>query len=140
MGDEHELESDIEFARSLKKLKEKELGNKGIQAVDKLDQIFMHQAAFQNRLGIEPYKFDQQYITTMTLAAICELTEFIEWTEWKPWKTKKEIHIVEAKIELIDVLHFIVNLMMAMGMTSQEVFDLYIAKNKENFARQDRGY
>lgn len=71
---------------------------------------------------------------------------------WKPWKTehaaKRETLIsdlsdkdqLEIKFEMIDILHFVLNMFQALGMDSDEIFKLYFLKNAENFARQDNGY
>ena len=76
---------------------------------------------------------------------------------WKPWKkdhqkTKatqekpitfndmSDRDIIELKMELIDELHFLFNKMHAVGMTTEELFNFYFAKNKENRERQKRGY
>ena len=71
---------------------------------------------------------------------------------WKPWKVRhlemqaKKISELsnedqlEIKFEMIDQVHFFLNKLMALGLTSQEIFELYYLKNAENFARQDRGY
>ncbi|MDP1183596.1 dCTP pyrophosphatase, partial [Klebsiella pneumoniae] len=71
---------------------------------------------------------------------------------WKPWKAdhvaKQETYIkdmsgkdqLEIKFEMIDILHFILNMFIALGMDAEEVFKLYFLKNAENFARQDNGY
>jgi len=70
---------------------------------------------------------------------------------WKPWKSahkeclakpfsdlteeeKKELHM-----EGIDILHFVFNIFLATGMTPEMVFNYYLAKNKENIARQSKG-
>lgn len=108
--------------------------------MDKLDEIFKHQEALQRRLGISPRKYDQKYINEMTLAAIAELTEFIDSTPWKPWKIQQKYDEKNAKMELADTLHFLVNLCMAIGMESDDLFNEYMAKNMENFARKERGY
>jgi len=71
---------------------------------------------------------------------------------WKPWKkshvkapgmTLAEMHpedMKELKMELIDAQHFLFNMMLAVGMTPQEMFNYYWSKNKENRERQKRGY
>ena len=47
---------------------------------------------------------------------------------------------LELFYEWIDGLHFYMNFAIAIGMTSDEIFNLYMAKQKENIDRQDRGY
>lgn len=51
-----------------------------------------------------------------------------------------ERDVKELKMELIDELHFLFNKMHAVGMTSEEVFNYYFSKNKENRDRQEKGY
>lgn len=72
---------------------------------------------------------------------------------WKPWKkahhekvpnmtfeTMSDRDKKELRMELIDIQHFLFNLMLATGMTADDLFNLYFAKNAENRARQQRGY
>jgi len=71
---------------------------------------------------------------------------------WKKWKKaystyseKKfsdlsESDQIECKFEIIDMLHFFMNYAASIGMTSQEMYNMYMSKNKENRERQKRGY
>ncbi|EMS9118442.1 dCTP pyrophosphatase [Escherichia coli] len=71
---------------------------------------------------------------------------------WKPWKVQhaefRNRRIdelspedqLEIKFEMIDILHFVLNMFHGLGLTAEEIFKLYYLKNAENFARQDRGY
>ncbi len=71
---------------------------------------------------------------------------------WKYWKKEhskaSEMTIKDLskddKLELfyewIDGLHFYMNFAIAIGMTSDDIVNLYMAKNAENHDRQDRGY
>ena len=47
---------------------------------------------------------------------------------------------LECKFEIIDMLHFFMNYAISIGMTSQEMYNMYVAKNLENRDRQERGY
>ena len=47
---------------------------------------------------------------------------------------------IECKFEIIDMLHFFLNYAISIGMTPKEVYNMYMAKNKENRERQLRGY
>ena len=72
---------------------------------------------------------------------------------WKPWK--KDFHQKvpnmtfndlsdndkkELRMELIDIQHFLFNMMLATGITAKDLMNLYYAKNAENRDRQKRGY
>ncbi|WRN92450.1 nucleoside triphosphate pyrophosphohydrolase [Shigella phage vb_GEC_SH_GT] len=71
---------------------------------------------------------------------------------WKPWKAqhgeRRETLItdlspqdqLEIKFEMIDILHFVLNMFQGLGLTAEEIFKLYYLKNKHNFERQDNGY
>lgn len=79
---------------------------------------------------------------------------------WKPWKKNyrltlehpigpelpmtfedlSERDVIELKMELIDELHFLFNKMHAVGMTTEELFNYYFSKNKENRERQKNNY
>jgi hypothetical protein len=71
---------------------------------------------------------------------------------WKRWKKayhsfqdKKfsdlsENDQVECKFEIVDILHFFMNMAVSIGMTPQEMYNMYMSKNEENRKRQTKGY
>jgi hypothetical protein len=71
---------------------------------------------------------------------------------WKWWKKDyaqaqttplSDMHpedLLELKYEIVDQFHFFMNQMVKIGMTADELASMYVAKNKENFDRQERGY
>lgn len=71
---------------------------------------------------------------------------------WKPWKStnletraKKLTGLTandlkELKMEWIDVMHFIFNAGLAIGVTPQEFYNYYLSKNEANWERQRNGY
>lgn len=71
---------------------------------------------------------------------------------WKRWKKdfpkSKTLMIsdltpadnLELKFEIVDILHFFINMAISIGMTPQEMYNMYMSKNKENWDRQKRGY
>ena len=71
---------------------------------------------------------------------------------WKYWKkdfakysfTKfsdlSKADQLECKFEIIDMLHFFMNYAISVGMTPQEMYNMYMSKNQENRDRQARGY
>ena len=86
-----------------------------------------------------------RYIKDMALALTAEVHEALDETGWKPWATKKGILDRDAYIgELVDVMHFLVNLFLATGddpvELADEVFTRYTLKNRVNRGRQATGY
>lgn len=71
---------------------------------------------------------------------------------WKRWKKDypkyadmkfsdlSEDDKIECKFEIVDMLHFFMNYAASIGMTSAEMYNMYMSKNQENRDRQKRGY
>ncbi len=68
-----------------------------------------------------------------------ELIELDEELLWK-WWSKDEIDMQNIRVELIDILHFLVSAMMCAGLTAEKVFDIYQQKHAVNLKRQDTNY
>jgi hypothetical protein len=129
---------------------------------DMLENIFNSQLAFQTSLDANFENFAHNFsgISVMgldlntqkewaekmaynILASHAEHTELLEWLPWKNWKTYSLIDktsIEEARYEAIDILHFVLNMMMLLGMTPETIYDLFMRKQAENRNRQKRGY
>ena len=58
---------------------------------------------------------------------------------WK-WWSRDEINIQNIRVELIDILHFLVSAMICAGLTPEKVFDVYQQKHAVNLDRQNTGY
>lgn len=71
---------------------------------------------------------------------------------WKAWRAKNldmrnvkledlsDADRREIFFEIIDLWHFFLNMNIALGLTSEDIFEGYYIKNAENFARQERSY
>lgn len=68
-----------------------------------------------------------------------ELNELDDDLLWK-WWSKDRIDIQNIRVELIDILHFLVSAMICAGLTADKVFDVYQQKHSINLDRQDSGY
>lgn len=68
-----------------------------------------------------------------------ELGEFlVELPGFKDWKKYSPEHILAnpaAKEELIDVLHFFLNICLALGLTASDIYEQYMQKAVTNTAR-----
>lgn len=120
--------------------------------MDKLDLIFKHQKELQEKLGTldkikQSESMKQQYINQMILALHEEAVEIMRETAYKNpeyvpfgWKKNQKFDKEKFKEEIIDIIHFVMNLCIVSGMEPQEIFDRYLNKNKENHKRQEDGY
>jgi hypothetical protein len=113
--------------------------------MDNLRAILAAQSGLQTRLGrifaamtveekIECIRMD-------VLACEAELHEALDETTWKPW-THGEKTIDRDKFigELVDAMHFLMNLFLTVEATSDEIYTRYMEKNMRNHARQDNAY
>lgn len=69
-----------------------------------------------------------------------ELHELLGEIGWKPWAKSRHINLDAAKGELIDALHFLLNLCLVLGMDASEIIHRYDAKHEKNAKRQEEGY
>lgn len=108
--------------------------------MDKLDKIFYMQKSFQEEL-IKKRHLEhitmEEWLQKQTLAIVAELAEVLDESNYRWWKAKKPLNEAQIKEEIIDVLHFVLSMCVAAGMDSDEIFSVYMAKNKENFDRQN---
>jgi dimeric dUTPase (all-alpha-NTP-PPase superfamily) len=83
----------------------------------------------------------EERIFSLCTAIIHEAVELQRLANWKWWKKNMvEFDEDQAKGELIDIWHFIVDASIELGMTPQDILDEYIRKNQINKARQKNGY
>ena len=112
--------------------------------MDKLTQIFEMQEELNSRIGVDLKNIDQEektrWILNYTRAMQQELAELTDSVPWKWWAKYQEFDEQNAKVEVVDLFHFLVSLAQTLGMTADDVFDAYTAKNKVNHQRQDSGY
>ena len=114
------------------------------QSRDKLTQIFDMQEELNSRIGVNLSDIDDdektKWILNYTRAMQQELAELTDSVPWKWWAKYQKFDHQNAKVEVVDLFHFLVSLAQTLGMTADDVFNAYIAKNKVNHERQDSGY
>ena len=80
-----------------------------------------------------------QWLGRYTRAMEEEIVELKGDLRWK-WWSKDPIDLQNIRVELVDVLHFLVSAMIASGLTAKKVHDLYRKKHAVNIIRQDSNY
>lgn len=76
-----------------------------------------------------------EYIRLNNLAAHTELAESLQQLDWKPWR-QGESNRHGAVNELVDVLFFVANMLLQLGVTDDELNERYEAKVEINRNRQ----
>jgi dimeric dUTPase (all-alpha-NTP-PPase superfamily) len=108
--------------------------------VDKLETIFKLQNDLQTKFQVDIHGKD--FKKTMLLAMMVELGEAAQEMQdvFKYWKTTSTTNRENLKLELVDTLHFFVNLCLSVDITAEELFEAFLKKNKMNHERQDAKY
>lgn len=81
-----------------------------------------------------------RYIDEMLKAAMLELGEAFNEFSWKSWASNKFRNQDALNGELIDVLFFVANALVANGCTSEQLTQSYRRKMNINTKRQTDGY
>ena len=112
---------------------------------DRLGEIFEMQRALQvESYGYDPGLMQGEERTTFIMwnvvALTDELHEALAEVGWKPWATSRHVNEEAFKGELVDALHFLVNLCLAADMSPMELYEGYLEKRRRNAKRQAEGY
>jgi hypothetical protein len=59
---------------------------------------------------------------------------------WKWWAKYQKFDEQNARVEVVDLFHFLISMAQVLGMSADDVFAAYVKKNEVNFKRQDSGY
>ena len=113
--------------------------------MDKLEEMFEMQRSLNTRiLGPQADQLMQanktEWLLKYSRALQQEVSELIDCVPWKWWAHYQKEDVEHAKIELIDIIHFVISLAQTLGMSAEDVYNTYMKKNAVNFQRQDAGY
>jgi len=119
---------------------------------DKLKIMFDKQYALQKKLGVYDKLVEnntniQLYLNQNFLALHEESVEIMRETAYKNpdfvkfgWKKHQVMNLEKAKDELVDLWHFVMNISIAIGMSSDDFYARYCKKNTINVVRHESGY
>lgn len=125
--------------QSMKHLKLPELTN--IERNLILHCMFQKQFELSMQYDWQNGKTQEEMTQIFAQAIASEAQELMNNCNWKPWKeTKKEFNREETIYEYIDILHFVINGLLALDVTAEQCMQYYLAKNGENNARIERKY
>jgi dimeric dUTPase (all-alpha-NTP-PPase superfamily) len=112
--------------------------------MDKLEKIFEMQDELNQRIGVQTKSLSDEektkWVLNYTRAMQQELAELIDSVPWKWWAKYQTFDDQNAKVEIVDLFHFLISLAQVMGMTPEDVYQAYVKKNKVNHDRQESGY
>ncbi len=117
--------------------------------------MFERQAALNKRIGYDTKSLREHFdpvpagkwLNDYIMAAGSELEELRDCTFWKHWCTEARegkrfaIHDLQnARVEVIDLLFFWISMAQCVGLSAEDVYELYLQKLEVNHKRQDGEY
>jgi dimeric dUTPase (all-alpha-NTP-PPase superfamily) len=111
---------------------------------DKLEEIFRLQEQLNKRIGVDTAHMTdeqrQQWVLNYCRAMTQEVAELTDSVPWKWWAKYQKFDKQNARVEVIDLLHFLISIAQVLEMTPADVCEAYAKKHQVNLSRQDKGY
>ncbi len=111
---------------------------------DKLEEIFRLQETLNLRIGVDTVHMSdeqrQQWVLNYCRAMSQEIAELTDSVPWKWWAKYQKFDKQNARVEVVDLLHFLISLAQVLEMSPDDVYDAYTKKHTVNLARQAAGY
>ena len=102
------------------------------------------QQSLNQRIGVNTEGMSDEQKTQWVLnycrAMSQEIAELTDSVPWKWWAKYQKFDQQNARVEVVDLFHFLISLAQVLGMSADDVFDAYVKKNEVNFKRQEAGY
>lgn len=111
---------------------------------DQFRELFRMQKALNTRIGVQTdgmSEADQiRWVLNYCRAMSQEIAELTDSVPWKWWAKYQKFDAQNARVEVVDLFHFLISLAQVLGMSADDVFQAYVKKNEVNFQRQETGY
>ena len=115
-----------------------------MEKADHLREIWCMQKALNERIGVHTEGMSQEEKTKWVLnycrAMTQEIAELTDSVPWKWWAKYQKFDEQNARVEVVDLFHFLISIAQVLGMSADDVFNAYVKKNEVNLKRQDSGY
>ena len=102
------------------------------------------QRALNERIGVRTEQMDEaaqiEWVLNYCRAMSQEIAELTDSVPWKWWARYQKFDVQNARVEVVDLFHFLISLAQVLGMSADDVFEAYVKKNAVNFQRQESGY
>lgn len=111
---------------------------------DKLDEIFRLQEVLNKRIGVDTSQMTEEqrihWVLQYCRAIQQETAELVDSVPWKWWARYQKFDKQNARVEVIDLLHFLISLAQVLEMTPTDFYEAYTKKHRVNLQRQETGY
>lgn len=111
---------------------------------DMLEELFKLQGELNRRIGIDtpavPEKKKPEWILNYCRALSQEIAELTDSVPWKWWAKYQTFDKQNARVEVVDMFHFLISLAQVLDMSAEDIFKAYRQKHQVNIDRQNSGY
>lgn len=111
---------------------------------DKLNELFRLQQQLNQRIGVNTDRMTdaerQQWLLNYCRAMSQEVAELTDCVPWKWWAKYQSFDRQNARVEVVDLFHFVISAAQVLGMSADEIFEAYTKKHRVNLERQESGY
>jgi dimeric dUTPase (all-alpha-NTP-PPase superfamily) len=111
---------------------------------DQMREMFRMQQSLNERIGVKTSGMSEEEKTRWLLnycrAMTQEIAELTDSVPWKWWAKYQKFDEQNARVEVVDLFHFLISAAQVLGMTADDVYQAYLKKNAVNFQRQETGY
>jgi dimeric dUTPase (all-alpha-NTP-PPase superfamily) len=111
---------------------------------DPVRELFRMQTALNERVGVKTDCLSEaertKWILNYRRAMTREIAELTDSMPWKWWGKHQKFDEQNARIEAVDLFHFLISLSQVPGRSADDVFAACVKKNEVNFERQESGY
>jgi dimeric dUTPase (all-alpha-NTP-PPase superfamily) len=111
---------------------------------DKLDELFRLQKQLNQRIGVDTDRMTdaerQQWLLNYCRAMSQEVAELTDCVPWKWWAKYQMFDRQNARVEVVDLFHFLISAAQVLGLNVDEIFEAYTKKHQVNLDRQKSGY
>lgn len=111
---------------------------------DMLEELFKLQGELNRKIGIDTISVPEQkkpeWILNYCRALSQEIAELTDSVPWKWWAKYQAFDEQNARVEVVDMFHFLISLAQVLDMSARDIFDAYQQKHRVNVERQNSGY
>ena len=111
---------------------------------DQLRELFRLQQSLNERIGVRTESMSEadkvKWVLNYCRAMSQEIAELTDSVPWKWWAKYQKFDQQNARVEVVDLFHFLISMAQVLGMSADDVFQAYLKKNEVNFKRQETGY
>ena len=97
---------------------------------DQLRELFRMQKSLNERIGVKTDGMSEEektkWLLNYTRAMQQEMAELTDSVPWKWWAKYQKFDEQNARVEVVDLFHFLISLAQVLGLSADDVFAAYV--------------